>query len=263
MHTMYDWQKNAYDEWEKNDYVGIIEAVTGAGKTLVAHYAMIYHLNLGYDILIIVPNIELQRQWYNDIRKLKDPAGNYIKNKYKIKLLGGGNKENIAGWKIIIAVVNSAIKHKIIPKQNKGLLIADECHHYGAPRFKDVLKTLYNRRLGLTATFQREDDGIENYLTPYFNNICYSLSYRQALDESVIAHFKIAFVGVDLSKIERVNYNEYQDKCTNLKKKLFQNGVNEKNFGEFMRQVSILSKKVGFLSDLARTYLREPLKTPS
>jgi superfamily II DNA or RNA helicase len=35
---MYEWQKNALEEWEINDYTGIIEAVTGSGKTFLGIY---------------------------------------------------------------------------------------------------------------------------------------------------------------------------------------------------------------------------------
>jgi RNA polymerase primary sigma factor len=257
MPEMYMWQREAYREWKRNDYVGIIEAVTGSGKTLIAHYAMINHLKDGYDVLIIVPTVELQKQWFKDIRKLKDSDGNLIKNKYRITLLGGGNNNpDIIRWNIIIAVVNSAINKRLNPRNQKGLLIADECHHYGAQKFKDALKSEYNRRLGLTATYQREDNGIEDHLNPYFQRICYSLSYRQALNEKVIAHFKIAFVGVDLDRKERSNYENYEEKCRCFKEKLIQSGVVENPFGEFVRKVGILSQESSQLGQWARGYLK-------
>ena len=42
---------------------------------------------------------------------------------------------------------------------------------------------------------ERDDNAVEEVLDPYFDGSRYQLGYREALDDDVIAHFKIAFVG--------------------------------------------------------------------
>jgi len=259
MPELYQWQKDALENWKRSNYIGVVEAVTGAGKTLVAHHALVEHLEKNFDVLIIVPSAELQKQWFRDIRRLKDSCENLIRNNYPIELLGGGNHDPGARiWRIKIAVVNSAINRRFTPRnKERALLIADECHHYGAPAFQRALKQEYARRLGLTATYEREDDGIETYLSPYFKGVCFSLDYKRALAEDVIAKFKIAFVGIDLDANEREMYDDFADKCGYYKNKLLraQPKLKEYSFGNFMREASRLSRTGDYLGIAARSYL--------
>ena len=247
-YNLYNWQLDAYNAWVENNYIGVIEAVTGSGKTLVAKYAIHQHLENDYDILVIVPKIELQEQWY---RVLSDFE------KYGIYKLGGDSKsQEIARCRIFIAVVNTATKKFIEPRNGKGLIIADECHHYGAPKFNEALNPYFSRRMGLTATYQRQDDGVGEYLNPYFNRICYSFNYKQALEENVIAHFKIAYIGINMTELEKNKYDQYEFKYKTAKIILIRGGIRYKTFGEFMREVVILSEGCYDLTDTARVFLK-------
>lgn len=246
-YNLYNWQKSAYKNWMNNDFIGVIEAVTGSGKSLLAKFAIQIHLENDYEILILVPGVELQEQWYNLLREFK---------KYGIHKIGGDKKFVYhSRWKIHIAVVHSAAKFIFTPKNNKGLVIADECHHYGSVKFSKALNPYFHRRMGLTATYERQDNGIEKYLNSYFKNICYSLSYKEALAENVIAHFIISYVGIYMNDFELKQYKEYDSKCFMAKKMLEQAGVKYKTFGEFIRQVGILCKGFSPLSELAMTYI--------
>ena len=248
---LYNWQDKAYKSWEKCNCIGVIEAVTGSGKTLIAKYAIHLHLVNDYDILVIVPTVDLQEQWYRVLLDFES---------YGIYKLGGNNKnQSISSFRIIISVVNTATKNNTYkPRNNKGLLIADECHHYGAPIFSKALNPYFTRRMGLTATYHRLDDGIEKYLNEYFNKVCYSLTYKQALNENVIAHFKIAFIGVNLSIQETFDYNTYEAEYKDAKNYLIKNGIKYKSFGEFMREIRILcnQKDINPLVIAARRYMK-------
>jgi len=263
---MYNWQKEAYKAWKENGYRGVIEAVTGSGKTRIAHEAMLDHLKDGGQVLVIVPNTALQKQWLRDIRKLIESDVNLIKKKYRIGLLGDENAQDFMDCKILIAIVNSARENNDLALQSSGLLIADECHNYGAPKNQKALKRQFKKRLGLTATYDRDDDGIDNYLKPYFKNKkfeekdekVFSLSYSRALEEDVIAHFKIAFWGIELDADEKKLYREFNKNCCIYKKILNEKGVDEeKSFGEFMREVTKLGKEgddsaIGYLSNFRK-----------
>jgi len=251
MKTMYKWQMRAYGSWAKNEFVGVIEAVTGAGKTLIAKFAIDLHLRDGYNILIIVPSVALQEQWYKILKTFEQ--------KYKIVKIGGKNRNiYLSNWRIIIGVVNTIVKLQFALRNDKGLLIADECHHYGSYNFSKALKDNFQRRLGLTATYERQDNGIEEYLNPYFKSKCYSLGYKEALEENVISHFKIAFIGVNMSDEERKDYKDFEITCTETKEELVKKyRIKNKTFGEFIREVTIISnkKEESELILLARKYL--------
>ena len=60
------------------------------------------------------------------------------------------------------------------------------------------------------------------------------------MEENVIAHFKIAFIGVNMSKQEEETYKEYEKYFQDAKSNLLRNGIKYKSFGEFMREVQKL-----------------------
>lgn len=235
---LYDWQIRALDAWRDNKYKGIVEAVTGAGKTHVALAAMEAHLNEGWKVVILVPSIALQRQWANKVNTIIKLE---LCNDYEVSLLGGNNQP-APEWDILIAVANSAARHQLLPVGAKGLLIADECHRFGADTWARGLKPVFSRRLGLTATLERSDNGLERILLPYFEERCYQLEYEEALEDDVIAHFKIAFIGVDFDDDEAEIYEEADEKCRRMRNKLINtHGVSSEPFGEFMKEVTRLS----------------------
>ncbi len=131
----------------------------------------------------------------------------------------------------------------MLPDNKEGLLIADEVHRYGSESWSGVLEETFDRRLGLTATYERDDSGRERYLDPYFGGVVFRVDYRQALQDGVIAPFKIAFVAVKFSPYERDEYEEHDWKAWRYKKRLVeQYGLPEEPFGEFMREVNLLRK---------------------
>lgn len=235
---LYDWQIRALNAWRDNKYRGVIEAVTGAGKTHVALAAIEAHLNEGWKVVVLVPSIALQNQWF---KKIENIVNRELCNDYKIARLGGNN-QTAPRWDILIAVANSAARHQLLPVGAKGLLIVDECHRFGADTWSIGLERGFSRRLGLTATLERSDNGLERILMPYFEERCYQLEYEEALDDGVIAHFKIAFIGVDFDDDEAELYEEADEKCRRMRNKLINtHGVSSEPFGEFMKEVTRLS----------------------
>jgi RNA polymerase primary sigma factor len=245
---LYPWQKRAYTAWENNDYCAVIEAVTGTGKSLVAYYAITNHLletNGNGKVLIIVPNKELQRQWYKKLKELGFTDKDMVKfNGYK------------TDCPIRIAIVNSAAKY-MLNIEPDGLLIADECHRYATQNFSDALEISYKKRLGLTATYDRDDGGTEQYLAPYFyNGICYSLSYKEALNAGIISPFEVYFIGVDLDSDKKAEYKQYEDYCRKNRYILInKHGISDETFGIFIKEVKILSKSGEYGSKIAGYYL--------
>lgn len=232
---LYAWQREALKKWEDDGYRGVVEAVTGAGKTRVGLVAATEELMRGGKVLVLVPTLELLRQWQGKLSQCAPQA--------QVNRLGGGNRANFRTSDVIVATSNSARVRDLFPPKGEGLLIADECHRNGSGRNKNALDVRFPRRLGLSATYARNDDGNINWLDPYFGGVCYRLGYERALRDKVIAHFSAALIGVSFSAEERTEYDDYSSKCNRLKLELIgKHGVTEEPFGEFMKEVQGLSK---------------------
>jgi Type III restriction enzyme, res subunit len=60
---LYPWQRRALAAWRRARSRGVVEAVTGAGKTRLALQAILEASSEGRKVAVIVPTIELARQW--------------------------------------------------------------------------------------------------------------------------------------------------------------------------------------------------------
>jgi len=230
---LYDWQHEALTCWESSGCVGVVEAVTGAGKTRVGLAAATEELVRGGKVLVLVPTLELLRQWHDKLVECAPLA--------RVNRLGGGRRANFRTSDVIVATSNSARDRDIFPPRGEGLLIADECHRNGSERNKDALDERFPRRLGLSATYARNDDGNAEFLDPYFGGVCFHLGYERALRDRVIAHFSAALVGVRFSEGERAEYDAYSEDYIRLRTELVhKHGLTEEPFGEFMKEVQAL-----------------------
>ena len=61
----------------------------------------------------------------------------------------------------------------------------------------------FPRRLGLSATYARADDGHLTWLDPYFGGTCYRIGYERAIRDGIIAPFTVTLRGVELTPVER------------------------------------------------------------
>lgn len=210
--NLYQWQTLALNSWQDSGYRGVIEAVTGSGKTRLALAAMEAHLKLGYKILIIVPYKELMNQWSEVISE-------YFQS-YRIGYLGDGSRQSLRFVDILIGISNSVQKYRTLPSETKALIIADEVHHYGTSASKKMLEKGYIRRLGLTASLKRNDDGVEQVIKTYFGDVSFTYDYSEAIDDKVIAPFKILFVSVAMEEHELDEYSKLSSRISKLKSSL-------------------------------------------
>jgi RNA polymerase primary sigma factor len=225
------WQEEALDAWAKNQYVGVVEAVTGTGKTQVGIEAINEQLTRHGKALVIVPSRALVAQWYRQLDALFSP---------RVGRCGDGHVTTFRARDVIVSTVQSAMKPFDLYGQ-EGLLVADECHRYGASQWSRALDPAYARRLGLSATYRRGDDGDAAHLAPYFGAVpVYGIDFRRAIDDDVVAPFRLAFLGVRLSDDDRDEYDE----LTDIMAKHFGTLVNRFDFraqppAEFMKMVAL------------------------
>jgi superfamily II DNA or RNA helicase len=252
--ALYPWQREALDWWQARGHRGVVEAVTGAGKTRLAVAAIERQLRRAEPAVVVVPTKDLLRQWKRELERwLVGELGLRI----SVGLLGDDRKDTLDDHDVVVATAHSGSRYILLPAGSNGLLIADEVHHYGARRWSRVLEDEFDRRLGLTATYEREDSGVEEFLDPYFGGGVFRVDYARALADDVIAPFKIAFVAVRFSGEERRRYEEHDEKASRYRRKLVRDhGLPEEPFGEFMREVNHLAiGGEGEATGLARAYL--------
>lgn len=195
--TPREWQLNAFEKWHDNNYHGTIDAVTGSGKSMVGHMAIVdYFHNHNKKIFIIVKTEALQKQWLNEIIEKTD-----IKED-DIGIIGGGKYED--DNKVIIAIINS-LRRKIV---NEGLLVLDECHNYQSEEnIKFINRSSFERILALSATPKRSD-GRDILLLEDMAPIIYQYGFEEAKSDGNICDFKIVNIGVKFTPKESILYNE-------------------------------------------------------
>lgn len=239
------WQGEALDAWHAEGRVGVLEAVTGTGKTRVGVAAVGEALAAGMRAVVLVPSKVLSQQWVDSIHELLPgvTVGTRI----------GGRRP----WQVLVSTVQSAYRHRALRPGERGLVVADECHRYGAERYSKALRPEYEWRLGLTATLARGDAG-DRILRDYFGPVCFTMGYQRAADDHLIAPFRIAFAAVPLSWSERQDYDEVEDRLLRARRKLVRDfDLPAEPFGEFMKQVSLLSegRDPSASSRAARSYM--------
>lgn len=246
----YLWQAEALTSWAGNGYRGVIEAVTGSGKSRIGHEAVTAAVAAGHHALVLVPTVVLLRQWDSALRPLLDRGD--------VGLIGGGSDADFGSHRVLIATVQSAHRRSLRPPLGRGLIVADECHRYGAPSFAEALSPEWGLRLGLTATYERNDSAVDDVLTPYFGRVVYALDYRRALDHGVVAPFNVALVRTQFTADERDRYDRAYARARELRRILIhEHGVPDDPFGDFMVAVQALADDAGLLgAKEAREYLK-------
>jgi superfamily II DNA or RNA helicase len=189
-----DWQAAALAAWS-GTCRGVVEAVTGTGKTRLAMAAIRSVIDAGGRALVLVPTLELQQQWARELRALLPGVA--------VGRLGGGRADDLFAMQVLVSTPHSAAAVPVdLPPDTIGLLVADEAHRYGAPTWGAALSDGFAMRLALTATYERADDGVVEVLEPYFGEVVYRYRYDRAVADGTIAPFRIALAGVALTDRE-------------------------------------------------------------
>ena len=247
---LYRWQLDALVAWSRCGRRGVIEAVTGSGKTDVAIAAISDARRRGRFVLVLVPSRVLMEQWHGRLLAALPGA--------RIGRLGDSGKDRPASCDVLVATRHSAATHRPVPPgDGGGLLIADECHGLGGGVLRRGLLRQYDERLGLTATLERADDAVTELLLPYFGGICYRYGFEQAIADGVCARPRVAFVGVPLSAEERADYVATEQRLVSARQHLRAvPGMPLAPFGDFMAAVAHLAAgDAGADGRAAREYL--------
>ncbi len=256
---LWAWQAEALDAWHAARCRGIVEAVTGAGKTLIGITAAFEAFRLGIKVLVLVPTAELQAQWQRRLLETIPQAA--------VGTLGNGRSDSLRDCDVLVAIIHSATRRAVLQQHSLGLIIADECHRYAARTFATALDSGFRYRLGLTATYRRPDRLETRVLNPYFGGVVHRLWYDRALHDGVISSFDIAHVGVSLTDSERAEYQTTSSTISRLGMSLkVRLHLTEAPFEQFMRAVQTLASRKDDQSPdafMSRKYLEAVTKRQS
>ena len=186
------YQKEAVKRWLLQRK-GIIVLPTGSGKTIVA-IKIIEEINAS--TFIVVPTLNLVSQWKEKLEKAFGiEIGEYTGQKKDLK-------------SITVSTYNSAY----INAENLGnkfmLLIFDEVHHLPAEGYKQIAEMFASPyRLGLTATYERED-GLHEELKRLIGGKVYERKVEH-LAGKYLADYEMIRISVDLTEEERKEYEKY------------------------------------------------------
>lgn len=170
------YQKQAIKNWLEAGKKGCIILPTGSGKTIIA-IKIIEIINSSS--IIIVPTIDLMNQWTNILTKYFEDI--------KIGNIGGGIF-NVSG--ITVSTYDSAYLKAPYIGNKFDLVIFDELHHLAAPGYKTIAEQFTSKyRLGLTATYEREDD-----LHIEFPKLVGGIVFHSQLNELTRAKYLASFV---------------------------------------------------------------------
>jgi superfamily II DNA or RNA helicase len=211
------------------------------------------HLSRGGKVVVLVPGKTLAGQWREELER--------VVHQSRIGQLGDGSNDSLRKHDVLVATVQSGFRREILTENANALLIADECHNYGSPKFREALEPGFRSRMGLTATYERSDDGIETALNPFFGGVCYRIGYERALRDEIVAPFRIALIGVVFSGDEQ---SEYDLLGSRLKKHsdvlIRSHGFPDvwhspEMWGLFLQSAERLSRSQQFGSEVARKFL--------
>lgn len=199
-------QAEAIKAWIKNGYRGIFAMATGTGKTLAALSASSLAPRSMVTV-VLVPTLPLLHQW------ARKEIPSYDKNAHII-ICGGKNN-----WKTILPLElakvrkqgkNYAPKYRLYivatmkTAASKGFLIAwkgvspdnvqlicDEVHHLGAPTYQRCTEIPSSRRLGLSATPERDWDFEGTQKTvDYIGPTVYKYDIKKAINDGFLCSYK-------------------------------------------------------------------------
>ncbi len=190
---LHDYQINALEAWKRADGRGSIVLPTGAGKTLVAVYA-IHHVSAS--TVVLVPTTSLLYQWYALLTNVfQTEIGVYYSSEKRVLPLTVTTYHSAGD---LIAEYGNTFK----------LLICDEVHHLPAKTWGEAaLMTPAPFRLGLTATYPEEHEQLGDRWR--LDELIGPIVFTQKLETLVgkqLAEYRTQRVRVDLTPQERETY---------------------------------------------------------
>lgn len=227
---LYDYQREAIESWKNNNYCGIFDMATGAGKTFTALGALSSlskNLNNHIAVVIVAPYQHLVEQWVEDIIQFNVKpivAYSYPGQKWRKQFSDAVTAYNVGAIDNFCVIATNATFslndfQSILQKFKKNFaFVVDEAHNFGAVKLSSLLPKKARYRLALSATIERfRDEEGTNKLRKYFGKTCISFSLKEAIQKGFLTSYYYHPVVVYLNADE---YEQYQE----ITKTIIRNG---------------------------------------
>jgi superfamily II DNA or RNA helicase len=222
-----DYQQEAYLEWVKNDRKGLFAMATGTGKTITSLNCVLndFNINNYYKYIVLVPTTALAKQWIDESKKKFNFQDTVvccsINSKWKDELKSIGKNlvfQRDCNYSIITTYATfKGLNFQTIFKDyfsndfEKITIIADEAHTMGSPGFLKVLPTYLNKRIGLSATPERQFDDVGNAnLNTYFSvsqeKYTFEYNMKTAIENKILCKYYYYPKIVSLEQSEQEAY---------------------------------------------------------
>jgi len=228
-----NYQQDALDSWERNEFKGIIEMATGTGKTFVGISLILKFVNFVDAGIVIVsaPKMEIGNQWKKDIIDYVEYDHliviNSSENKWRSKLenaLHDFEKGRIN--RLILITTYGSLENLfsffLSYNTSNVLLVADEVHSFGSKERSKILneKEFESRieyRVGLSATPIRAYDEIgTDLIKDYFGDIIFTYSIGDAIKDKVLCPYNYYSYFVEMNKDEISEYKDISKKISKV-----------------------------------------------
>ncbi|WP_439484108.1 DEAD/DEAH box helicase family protein [Cyclobacterium plantarum] len=245
-----EYQINAYNSWEANNYKGMFAMATGTGKTITSLNCLLneYKKTGVYRAIITVPTTALVEQWKKECAKFnfKNIITVSSKENWDKNLAFFNTASKLIDTSYIVIVTYASLPRpkfqsyfKQLPKDT--ILIADETHNLGSQRLLRLLPNIHlEKRIGLSATPHRKFDETGNQaIQEFFNDeppYIVSYSMEEALKIGWLCKYTYHSHIVKLTDPEMEKYKE-------LSLQLLRMGLFDKETGNF-RSTPEIEKKL-------------------
>lgn len=277
--SLFYYQKEALENWQKSNFSMLFEMATGTGKTrtAIAGFNYVKHKHKRTITIIACPQNALAKQWK------ENEVANFNLNFDKEVIIDGTIQnwksvlkdlclENGAGFAehcVIYTTHNTAssdnfisiISNNVSPK-TVLTFVGDEVHWLGAKTLRNALLPIYKYRIGLSATPSRWfDDSGTRLLENYFGDNHYEFTMKDALAEInpiTGKHFLVDYMymisRITLTEEEGREYAELTEKISKLYRMKDNNSEAAEAYDRLLQKRAEIIKnaenKYSILSDL-------------
>ena len=223
---LWDHQKEAIRWWRRHNYKGLFAMATGSGKTLTALRAARLQADVRLTV-IIVPSKVLLNQWKGELQTVFGENLDILEcsgdTNWKSEItslvdpfrVGSLDAVHDLPRSVILTTVHTASSETFrnylthVPEDRLQLII-DEVHRAGAPSFQSVFEINAGRRIGLSATPDRQwDEEGTNVIYDYFGGHSpFEFTTSEAIENGYLTRYEYHPIICELKAYE---FEEYAD----------------------------------------------------
>lgn len=239
-----DWQERGWEYFKKHNNC-IFEVATGSGKTFMAIHIIkeLLKKHPNMKTLIVAPkNVILELTWMDELYNFGFPIN-------KVGLYNQSAKEFSQ-----ITLVSAASLHKLIKTGIYDVfdfVIFDEVHNYASNNHIKKIKIPKKYKLGLTATFVR-DDRLHIRMKHYFDYNIFKYDITEALKDNVLNQFEFYHINISMDDDVKEIYENLSNKIKVLYTSL--GGIDFSKLKSDKKEHNILMKLINERLELINNY---------